>query len=346
MVGANDRHLKVLTMRDERAPPDRTSPVSMWKEDDVLDGRRVKAQVIILRTKGCWWAHKGGCTMCGYNNESILDIGQSDMMRQLEKASARYQGEPMVKVYTSGSFLDENELPADVRDSFFERFSAAERILFESRPEFITKESLQKVPRDKCMTALGLETSNDELLVKAIRKGFRYEDYQRAAGELKSAGIPVRTYLLLKPPLLTEVQGIADAVRSINMSAEYSESISINPINVQSGTRVEELWRRGDYRPPWLWSLVEVIRQGKASTSVRIMSAPSGAGTPRGVHNCPKCDRKVLDAIERFTFSQDLKDLDGLECSCMDRWRGQLEWQGPMRTSVDVARHIGEDAES
>lgn len=333
-------------MRDDRSPPDRTSPVTMWKEDDVLDGKRVRAMVIILRTRGCWWAHKEGCTMCGYNNESILDISEAELFQQLEKAAAKYQSEPMVKVYTSGSFLDEKEIPETVRNKFFEIFAAAQRVLFESRPEFVIASRLEKLPKDKCMVALGLETSNDELLSRAIRKGFTYSDYLRAAKELNAAGIPVRTYLLLKPPLLTEAQGIADAVNSIRMSAEFSESVSINPINVQSGTKVEELWRRGDYRPPWLWSLMEVIRQGKGITDVRIMSAPSGGGSPRGVHNCPKCDRKVLDAIERFTFSQDLKDLDGLDCSCREKWQGQLDWQGPMRTSVDVARHIGDNEES
>ena len=332
-------------MRDDRAPPDKTSPVTMWKEDDVIEGDRVKALVVILRTRGCWWARGKGCSMCGYNVESLDDITIEDLRKQLEKVKGRYDKERMVKVYTSGSFLDEREIPLPFREEFLGSFQQAERVLFESRPEFITEETIQTLPKGRVMVALGLESANDEVLMRSIWKGFKVSDYRRAAELLNRSEIPVRTYLLLKAPFLTEGMGIDDSVHSIEVAAPYSESISINPLNVQSGTLVEDLWRRGDFRPPWLWSLVEVLKRGRALTAVRLMSAPSGGGTLRGAHNCEKCDRKVLDAIERFSFSQNGLDLEGLTCSCYHEWIGEVELQGQMRTSVDIARHIGDEPE-
>ena len=94
-----------------------------------------------------------------------------DLLSQLEQALSRYKGEPFVKIYTSGSFLDDNEVPPSVRRRFFEAFSGCERILFESRPEFITPESLADVPGNTTI-ALGLESSDPDVLARSVHKGF------------------------------------------------------------------------------------------------------------------------------------------------------------------------------
>ena len=44
-------------------------PVSFWSEKDVLNENITNAFVIIIRTQGCSWALKSGCSMCGYFND-------------------------------------------------------------------------------------------------------------------------------------------------------------------------------------------------------------------------------------------------------------------------------------
>jgi radical SAM enzyme (TIGR01210 family) len=320
------------------------TPVSVWKEEDVIDGEKAGAFVLILRTTGCWWSWQKGCLMCGYNAVSSKAVTAADLRAQLAKAVPRYQGERVVKLYTSGSFLDQREVPLDVRNEIFSAFAPAERVLFESRPEFITAESLESLDR-RSEIAIGLETSNEEVLRKCVHKGFTVEDYTRAARLLNEKGVPLRTYLLLKPPYLTERTAMEDAIRSVEYSSKFSESVSINPVNVQRDTVVDMLWRRGNYRPPWLWSLVEVLRRGKEVSDCRLMSSPSGGGTARGAHNCDKCDRKILDAVQRFSFSQDLDDLDGLDCGCRKEWASLMDLQDTIGTSVDTARYLGNELE-
>ena len=41
--------------------------------------------------------------------------------------------------------------------------------------------------------------------------------------------------------------------------AQYSDEVSVNPMNIQKNTIVDRLFRNKEYRPPWLWSLVEMI---------------------------------------------------------------------------------------
>jgi radical SAM enzyme (TIGR01210 family) len=318
-------------------------PEALWKEEDLLEGERVRAMVLILRTSGCWWSKKKGCLMCGYNSASDSSIGLSDILAQLKTAIERYEDEKFVKIYTSGSFLDRNEIPLEARTAIMDAFASARRVLFESRPEFVTADELSTLPSDRVQVALGLESANDEILRRCVQKGFLVSDYERAASLLNERGIPVRTYLLLKPPFLTEKQALQDTMASIKFAAPYSESISINPLNVQKDTMVERLWRRGDYRPPWLFSLVEVLKAGRALTEKRVFSSPSGAGSLRGVHNCEKCDASFIDAVKRFSFSQEAKEFDDLDCGCRMKWQTELRLQGLMRTSVDVERHLADE---
>jgi radical SAM enzyme (TIGR01210 family) len=329
-------------MRNDRNI-DCSAPVAIWKEEDMIGTKRVKAMVTILRTRGCWWSKEGGCTMCGYNVESVPDVSIDNLRVQLRSVIAKYDGEEMMKVYTSGSFLDDREMPRLVRDELFAAFPTVERFLFETRPEFVTDEAIDTLPPGRCAIALGLESADDDVLDRSIRKGFHREDYERAAGLLDHRSIPLRTYLLLKPPFLTEARAIQDTVASVEVAQRYSDTISINPLNVQTRTLVEALWRRGDYRPPWIWSLIDVLKATAGKGRARVMSSPSGGGTPRGVHNCGKCDRKLLDAVERFSVNQDIAELDGLDCGCRREWEGLLYHQDRMRTSVDLERHLGNE---
>lgn len=274
--------------------------------------------------------------MCGYREASLRSVSEEDLLRQLDQALASYKGEPFVKIYTSGSFLDDNEVPPAVRQRFYEAFSGCSRLLFESRPEFITEESVKAVPKNVTV-ALGLESSSPEVLERAVHKGFTPDDIRRAGLLLKRSGLMVRTYLLLKTPFMTESMAIRDAVASARFADEFSDEISVNPLNVQRGTYVERLWKRGEFRPPWIWSLIDVFRQLHGTVGARLMSSPSGGGSQRGVHNCGECDRKALDAVERFSFTQDPADLS-VSCSCEARWRAYMESESILGTPADLDR--------
>ena len=148
-------------------PQNPRQPVRCWSEKDVLDGKIVDAYVIILRTRGCSWALSSGCTMCGYFNDSMLSaLSEKDLLSQFENALQNYKNEKIVKLFTSGSFLDPSEIPVPVQQHILTTLnSTAEKISVESRPEYITEKSLaaiqEKVPLKEFEVGIGLETSND-----------------------------------------------------------------------------------------------------------------------------------------------------------------------------------------
>ena len=271
--------------------------------------------------------------MCGFIRDSApTPPSPEDLVAQFEAAMARRpEGRFMVKIFTSGSFPDAAEMPPAAGLEILRRLDADPdviKVLIETRPEFVMAEVMadcRQVIHKKLEVAIGVETSNDRIRLDCINKGFLFEGFVRASRVAHQHDITVKAYLLLKPPFLSEGVAIRDIVRSARDVSPYAETISINLCNVQNGTFVEKLLRRGDYRPPWLWSAVSVLRQAKTENpDMIITSDPVGAGSRHGPHNCGKCDSEVADAINRFSISQDLGDLR-VSCDCEELWQKAVE---------------------
>jgi len=311
-------------------PQDPRQPVRTWSEKDVLDGTIVDAFVIILRTRGCSWALSSGCTMCGYFNDSMLiRVAEEDLQAQFETALQHYKNEKIVKLFTSGSFLDPSEVPLPVQHSILSTLNTtAEKISVESRPEYITEKQIQRiqkgVPLNKFEVGIGLETSNDQVRTYAINKGFSFKDYKEAATVLRTHKVGVKTYVLLKPPFLTENEALLDCIQTMKDTKRYTDLVSLNPTTVQHHTVVEYLWKRDQYRPPWLWSVVEVLQRSNTLTNAFLKCDVVGGGSTRAAHNCGICDKSVLRAIEEFSLTQDQTVFNALSCDCQEHWRDQL----------------------
>ncbi|MCK9442498.1 MAG: archaeosine biosynthesis radical SAM protein RaSEA, partial [Methanothrix sp.] len=169
--------------------------------------------------------------------------------------------------------------------------------------------------------AIGLETASDLIRENAIRKGFSFQDFVDASEAVHRQGGQVKAYLLLKPPLLTEGQAMRDAIASVRAAREHADMLSLNLCNVQRNTVVERMWERGEFRPPWLWSALEVLK----SVPGPIVCDPVGAGTRRGPHNCGLCDDVVAEAIRTHALTQDVSPFQSLDCQCRSTWTDLME---------------------
>ena len=311
-----------------KTKPDPERPVAAWSEKDLLDDKIVDAFVVIFRSPGCYWSKQSGCLMCGYNNDCLASVTPENLITQFEKAMEKYAGQPYFKLYTSGSFFDSNEIGIEAQENILAMVGErAKKILVESRPEFVNQKALDRVfaSVEKLEIAIGLETANDDIRCKSINKGFKFTDFERAAKLARENGARIRTYLILKPPYITENEAIADTLESIKIAGPLSDVISVNPMNIQNYTVVEGLWKKSLYRPPWLWSLLEVLEQSSRLTDVRVISAPSGGGSRRGVHNCRKCDKEILAKVDEFSLNQDPEIFNGLKCQCKEKWLDYLD---------------------
>ena len=313
--------------RPEPAGPDAARRyVNQWVEAEAIGEERVSAFVLILKTRGCYWADEKGCSMCGYSKDTLgRSATPEELAEQLRRALARYRDEPYVKIYTSGSFLDDREVDAESRAAIVRAFAGrARRLLFETLPEFATAERLGPLHGafpGELEVALGLETTDPTVLARFVHKNAPPRDYLDAGDRVRALGLRAKAYLLLKPPYLTESEAIADVVRSIGEAAAHFDALSVNPVHIQNGTVVEWLYHRGRYRPPWLWSVVAALSEGAGRRGkARLVSFPTAGGLARGPHNCGACDARVLRAIEAASLAQRFEELSGLECACRAGW--------------------------
>ena len=347
-----DAHNKV--MREVRSRNDASydprEPTRVWLDEDNTPDGFVDSLTIILNTGGCRWARAGGCTMCGYVAESVEggSVAHEDLMTQID-ACLEHEREnadspaDQIKIYTSGSFLDEREVPAETRRAIAETFGDRDRMVVESLPDFVDRETIREFTEQGLQTdvAIGLETATDRVRRDCVNKYFEFSDFEDACAEASAVdGGATKAYLLMKPPFLSEGEAVEDMKRSVRrcLAVEGCHTVSMNPCNVQNYTMVEDLYRDGGYRPPWLWSVVEVLKSTagvsgsdatEGSSDERgesdgvdglVVSDPVGHGSDRGPHNCGDCDDRVQRAIKDFDERQDPSVFEQVSCECERTW--------------------------
>lgn len=329
-----------IAMRWE--PGDLTEYIRCWSEEDVLDNRPCQALVVILKTRGCTWALAGGCTMCGYANESAwTKVGEEELVAQFERAWKKYNNEQLVKIYTSGSFLDRFEVMQGAQKRILAIIGKTpKKVAFESLPGFVTDEAF--APLDgicqKLEVGIGVESSNLRVLRDSINKGHGFDAFPVAAAACKRHNVSVKAYLMCKPPFLKESDALVDATATIIAAAPHADMVSLNPTNIQNNTLVDALHKRGSYRPPWLWTLVQALLDGRTVAEATgfkgmLKSDVIAAGQSRGAHNCGQCDETVAGYLKKYKATQDKKwlaeCLAKVSCTCRREWKLTLEL-GPL----------------
>ncbi len=337
-----------------RKSKDLSQPAAAWLSTTRIGGTDGTALSIVLATIGCSHARgiSGGCTMCSYlldgsetppSGEQIIKQFQNAMSK-LEKKQAPLS----VKLYTSGSFLDPDEVPIPVREEILLLLAKDERVtevVIESRPDYVTSKSMEALRRAlgtrRVEIGIGLESSNDNIRRLCINKGFSKQDFMDATRVARENDIGVRAYVLLKPPFLSEKTALDDALQTVlDCERMGVTTVSVNPVNIQKHTLVERLWHRGEFRPPWLWSLVELLKRARKEidSNINIICDPVAVGKSRGVHNCGKCDNIIADSIKSFSLSQSVAVLDDLSCDCLLQWEHVIQHE-EFSSLVHTDRH-------
>ncbi|MBT7262817.1 MAG: archaeosine biosynthesis radical SAM protein RaSEA [Euryarchaeota archaeon] len=337
---------------------DASEPATVYYTPETLaDGTPCSAATVILRTKGCHWWWSSGCTFCGYFNDTRDDVTNEDLHAQWAYAKEKFsdfKDHAMVKVYTSGSLLEDREIPVEFQETVLRDCQElGKELIVESRCEQLTEEKLAWASQlnQSFAVAIGLEAYDDEVLRFHVNKGFTTKSWDRAVENLKKFDIRIKTYLMFKPPFMSEADALNHGVKWVEDVAQRSDEISVNPMNIQRGTIIDRLHRNNEYRPPWLWSLVEMIRRvhptihpnggknGDEDQVCRLIIHPTAGGRVRGAHNCGSCDSVVVAAIERYAVSGELEEFEGLGCSCELAWKEELLLEQALPVPLGISKH-------
>jgi radical SAM enzyme (TIGR01210 family) len=136
----------------------------VWIDENNTPDGVVSSLNIILNT--------GGCTLRGYVAESVDDgsVNHDVIMNQIDlclehETAVIDQPADLVKIYTSGSFLDEHEVSMKSRVAITETFADRDRIVIESSPDFVNREKLRTFTEVGLATdvAIRVETTTDRI---------------------------------------------------------------------------------------------------------------------------------------------------------------------------------------
>lgn len=318
-----------------------------------LNGESVLALTITLSPTGCEWARKGGCTMCGEfeGSDKRNTLLENPQFHIAQFASAignpkiweivRKEGKPIgwLRINQEGNYTNPNEMNYKAQETILRlamHIDGVRRITIESRPQYLKRETVKSLSRlfDGSVVDLeigmGIEAENEVVRNVCINKQGTNNQFINSAKLLKEYNIRPLAYVLLKPPFLTEREAIEEAVATAHFAEKIGFTrISFEPMSIHAYTLVEALTNTGDYKVPWLWSIVEVT---KRCSDIAKTFGIGGIGyypiPNRYSHNYCRnnendCNRNFSDAIIEYNRSRDTKVFDALSCSCKSIWESE-----------------------
>lgn len=310
---------------------------------NVEKNEKLTRWTLLLPGSGCAWAKtSAGCHMCGFkvkidqvNRGKPASVTKLMTIFQLGKWLIRGKSPYSLSIYNGGSFLNDEEIPLEVQQRIcreVERNSAVEQLIVESRPEFVTNDKIKLLTSllksKKLRVAIGLEAVSDYVRDVCINKGFSTKDYERAVEILKKNGAKVSTYVFLKPIYLSEQESIEEAIRTTRYAFSLGSSeIMIESAFIQPKTKMEKLYLQGRFRPPWLWSIIEVVRRTSHLGPVYIggfEDEPPPIATP---HNCETCSPRLMRSFRDYNETLAVSFLQNGHCPCRVEWAKEVGYR-------------------
>lgn len=204
----------------------------------------MKTKILILESGQC--SHSG-CIFCGYCRLKARTVNTQLLKTVIDRELLDPDFDTL-KIFASGSFLDNNQFPREFRQYLAEkcRTKGIKKLVVESRPEYITDETLSDFKGIDLAVAIGLEVADNDTL-KKINKGFSIEDFMKAAETIHQNHFQVRAYVLANPPFVKDIK--ASLLSSIKLAKKHSDSIVVINLLPHSKAPLFDLWLSGEWHP-------------------------------------------------------------------------------------------------
>lgn len=288
-----DRTRWILEQRGPRNPLDPTRPYAAILEDELgPDGTLWPCATLFLTNRECPFR----CLMCDlWKNTLPGSVAPGAIPAQIEAglAGLSQQNPPLlggrgaktlgrgaraVKLYNSGSFFDPAAIPVEDHAVIAQQVKHFERVIVECHTAFLKGKHRERVLafRDaiapaQLEVAIGLETAHEGVLDR-LNKRMSLADFREAAAWLSAENIALRVFILVRPPFLTEEEGLYWACRSLDVAAEAGAGFAaLIPVRAGNGA-MESLRAAGAWEPPTLASVEAALEYGQslAPESMRV----------------------------------------------------------------------------
>ncbi|HWB11161.1 MAG TPA: radical SAM protein [Pirellulales bacterium] len=290
----------ILAARPPKNAVDAARPYAFFVERERSEeGEVVDVATLFLTNRECPWR----CLMCDlWKNTTDEPVPAGAIPQQVDYALERLPPARQIKLYNSGNFFDGQAIrPAD-HQAIAGRVSRFERVVVENHPKLVS-ESCARF-RDACATtleiAMGLETVHPEMLPR-LNKGMTLDDFARSVEFLLKHEIAVRAFILLRPPFLSEEEGLEWAIKSVDYAFSLGVGCcSVIPTRVGNGI-MEQLSQEGLFSPPTIRSLERVLDYGLSLARGRVFA---DLWDIERFYDCAACGPQRAERIAAMNLSQ------------------------------------------
>ncbi|MDR0415766.1 MAG: hypothetical protein LBH76_00330 [Propionibacteriaceae bacterium] len=322
---------------------------------ETVDGRAFVR--VWFRTEGCAFDKQGLCTMCNYGAGDGVPPDIVDQVRAALAANP-VAAAATVLISPSGSMFDRREVPADLRQALLSVVAQtpAAAVICETRSETVSAAAMRDfkagLPGKTPVIEMGLESSDPWVLRWCVNKRLDPAEFADAVRVCDQAGVKTLANVALGSAFLSPAAALRDAITTAQWAVDAGVGgCVLFPLHVREWTLLGWLWRQGLYKPPSLWSLIEVLRAVKPRRPGQLSTAwyrdyheghpVEKAALPilASPTTCPACVDSVLALLDDFRDSGNVAAFDALladPCACRQEWADGLGEPG-----VDLG-HVAE----
>lgn len=310
------------------------------KKEDILKGREIELsyirkvgnyennevenELVFFLPVGCFWARTlGGCYHCGFQDiiNEITRKYYCDLVEIVKVEYKKYLDINIKRVffYVGGSFFEIKDEVQNEILSFISAQSMIKDIYIESRPEFITKENIQRLKfllqAKNLVVAIGLETYSEKIRNEVLTKGISNNNFELAMYILKSENVKALVYIFIKPPIknISDKKAYEDVLKSLEFVVERGVScVELKSGCITYNTKAYELYKAGQYTPLNIWTVNKLLIEANE----RYKNIPirlgifneifSSIDVPKG---CILCDEFLKEKLQLYRETMDYKVL-------------------------------------
>ncbi len=300
----------IRSLRGDKSPVVPLRPYGWFNEQEPSPEGNVKeVSAILLTNRECPYS----CLMCDlWKHTTDETVPPGAIAAQIEYALEKLKPASYLKLFNSGSFFDPGAIPVEDYQQIATLLSAFENVLVESHTAFIGESCLDfdRKLSGQLQVAIGLETIHPEILPR-LNKGMSLENFKKSVGFLKGNGISTRAFILLRPPFLSEEEGVEWACRSVDFAFACGVDIcSVIPVRSGNGA-LDFLAAKGYFQEPVIHSLEQVLDYGIALNKGLVFA---DLWDLERFSQCESCFVSRKDRLERMNLDQEI--LPRISCSC------------------------------
>lgn len=303
----------IISKRGSKNPVNPSKPYAwMVEKERTITGAIADIATIFLTNRECSYH----CLMCDLwknttNNTSL----PGSIPGQIEYALNKMPGAKHLKLYNSGSFFDRSAIPLSDYQRIADIIRDFESVVVESHSRLIGESCLnfKKMLKPELQVAIGLETVHPEVLPK-LNKMMSLQNFSDAVRFLKQNEIMSRAFILLRPPFLSEEEGVYWAERSIDFAFDSDvECCVVIPVRAGNGA-MDKLKEMNLFAPPDITSLEKVLEYGICLKAGRVFADVWDIDL---FSTCKICTNQRIKRLVDMNLSQELSL--PVSCTCNNR---------------------------